>query len=190
MKKEVLNELDQMKYLFGYKAGKVISEQTKPPVQTGGTKDETQFFKDESGVVYKFPGITDQAKLEKFTDIGGLPQFVNLMGIDRGWLSNYERMKQQYKDNRQALLAASQGDKLWNLWTGARQMMWDIARLGVTGDKLRDRGIQMTLLQLPSGKYIQFATNDKDEDGPVMVLNNFFSKMGEFVNQKSQEIKA
>jgi hypothetical protein len=30
MKKEILSEIDQMKYLFGYKAGKVISEQTKP----------------------------------------------------------------------------------------------------------------------------------------------------------------
>ena len=30
MKKEVLSEISQMKYLFGYKPGKVISEQTKP----------------------------------------------------------------------------------------------------------------------------------------------------------------
>ena len=30
MEKNILNEIDQMKYLFGYKAGKVISEQTQP----------------------------------------------------------------------------------------------------------------------------------------------------------------
>lgn len=30
MKKEVLSEIDQMKYLFGYKPGKVISEQVTP----------------------------------------------------------------------------------------------------------------------------------------------------------------
>ena len=32
MKKNVLNEIDQMKYLFGYKPGKVISEQTNRPI--------------------------------------------------------------------------------------------------------------------------------------------------------------
>jgi hypothetical protein len=32
MKKNVLNEIDQMKYLFGYKPGKVISEQKSRPI--------------------------------------------------------------------------------------------------------------------------------------------------------------
>jgi hypothetical protein len=30
MEKNILSEIDQMKYLFGYKAGKVLSEQTVP----------------------------------------------------------------------------------------------------------------------------------------------------------------
>jgi len=38
MKKEILSEIDQMKYLFGYKAGKVISEQTKPNSNTQNVK--------------------------------------------------------------------------------------------------------------------------------------------------------
>jgi hypothetical protein len=38
MEKNILSEIDQMKYLFGYKPGKVISEQATPPVQTGATK--------------------------------------------------------------------------------------------------------------------------------------------------------
>ena len=33
MRKNLLNEIDQMKYLFGYKPGKVISEQTNKPDQ-------------------------------------------------------------------------------------------------------------------------------------------------------------
>ena len=33
MKKNLLNELNQMKYLFGYKAGKVISEQNTPIIE-------------------------------------------------------------------------------------------------------------------------------------------------------------
>jgi hypothetical protein len=38
MEKNILSEIDQMKYLFGYKPGKVISEQVTPPAQTGATK--------------------------------------------------------------------------------------------------------------------------------------------------------
>ena len=38
MEKNILSEIDQMKYLFGYKPGKVISEQATPPVQTAATK--------------------------------------------------------------------------------------------------------------------------------------------------------
>ena len=38
MKEEILSEIDQMKYLFGYKAGKVISEQTKPNSNTQNVK--------------------------------------------------------------------------------------------------------------------------------------------------------
>jgi hypothetical protein len=38
MEKNILSEIDQMKYLFGYKPGKVISEQATPPVQTGAAK--------------------------------------------------------------------------------------------------------------------------------------------------------
>ena len=30
MEKNILSEIDQMKYLFGYKPGKVISEQEQP----------------------------------------------------------------------------------------------------------------------------------------------------------------
>jgi hypothetical protein len=38
MEKNILSEIDQMKYLFGYKAGKVISEQTQP---TGSVQQST-----------------------------------------------------------------------------------------------------------------------------------------------------
>ena len=34
MRKEILSEIDQMKYLFDYKAGKVISEQAVPTTQS------------------------------------------------------------------------------------------------------------------------------------------------------------
>lgn len=42
MKKNLLNELNQMKYLFGYKAGKVISEQETPSGANLSVSGETK----------------------------------------------------------------------------------------------------------------------------------------------------
>jgi hypothetical protein len=43
MHKEILSEINQMKYLFGYKAGKVISEQAVPT--TGTTQPQKNSYK-------------------------------------------------------------------------------------------------------------------------------------------------
>ena len=96
MEKNVLSEVDQIKYLFEYKAGKVISEQVTPttPPSSGTTSGDTKpEFATIEGVVYKLPGITDLAKLENFTSVGKSADLVKSMGIDPGWLSQYERLK-------------------------------------------------------------------------------------------------
>jgi hypothetical protein len=46
MKKNVLNEIKEMKYLFGYKPGKVISEQDLPE-QDYEMEDDISFYDDE-----------------------------------------------------------------------------------------------------------------------------------------------
>jgi hypothetical protein len=43
MKKNLINEINQMKYMFGYKPGKVISEQNIP---TGSTNDVSEMYED------------------------------------------------------------------------------------------------------------------------------------------------
>jgi hypothetical protein len=55
MEKNILSEIDQMKYLFGYKPGKVISEQVTPPVQTGAA--ETAPAKTGNTVTYSPPPL-------------------------------------------------------------------------------------------------------------------------------------
>jgi hypothetical protein len=45
MRKEILSEIDQMKYLFGYKAGKVISEQVQP-TSSGNVSQELKDLTD------------------------------------------------------------------------------------------------------------------------------------------------
>jgi hypothetical protein len=192
MKKEILNELDQMKYLFGYKAGKVISEQEKPaPVVVGGSKEETPFFTDPSGVVYRFPGITDQAKLDKFVSIGNPQEFVASMGIDQGWLNNYLRGREQNKANAQNMADFSKKDKLWNLWNGTSNLMYKIAQMGLTPEKLKQKGFQISLLGLPAGQMVKFAITDPSgESGVVMTQENFFNKLTELVNKKMSELTA
>jgi len=44
MEKNILSEIDQIKYLFGYKAGKVISEQTKPSSDVQQSTNSNQLF--------------------------------------------------------------------------------------------------------------------------------------------------
>jgi hypothetical protein len=70
MKKELLSELSQMKYMFGYKPGKVISEQTKPvtPVPNKGPQASP----------YKLPGITKD-NIQKFIDVN--EQFMTSLGM-------------------------------------------------------------------------------------------------------------
>jgi hypothetical protein len=44
MEKNILSEIDQIKYLFGYKAGKVISEQTTPSANVQQSTNVNQLF--------------------------------------------------------------------------------------------------------------------------------------------------
>ena len=44
MKKNVINEINQMKFLFGYKAGKVLSEQELPEMEDLMVDDEMSDF--------------------------------------------------------------------------------------------------------------------------------------------------
>ena len=145
MEKNILNEIDQMKYLFGYKAGKVISEQVNPttPPQTGETKPS---FATINGVVYKLPGITDVAKLENFTSIGKVADLVKSMGIDI------------------------------------------IAKLGITPERLKDRGVQDTMMRSNYGPYLKYALEPGDEEGPVITRDNYFNKLADIVSYKMKSL--
>lgn len=54
MKKELLNELNQMKFLFGYKPGRVISEQEMPEAEM-----------EMSDVEFDFPEVAPAPEKEK-----------------------------------------------------------------------------------------------------------------------------
>lgn len=186
MSKNILNEeLNQMKYLFGYKPGKVISEQVKST--TGGTKEESTFFT-KDGVAYRFPGITDDVKLDKFLDRGKLQDFVNFMGIDQGWLSQY-RNKTKGLTGKD-LIDVARYDKLSNLFNGTANLLHTIAKAGITPEKLRERGVQLSMKSDPSWSFIQIATTDPTgEEGVVMTPENYFSKLSDLVEKKMNEIK-
>ena len=188
MEKNILSETDQMKYLFGYKAGKVISEQaTPPPPPAGGQSGETKpEFATIEGEVYKLPGITDLAKLEDFASVGKPSDLVKSMGIDLGWLNNYERQKQANKGSQNVTWAKS--DKLWNLWSGTKGTMYLIAKLGIKPEQLRDRGVQQTIMGGPYGQYLKFAVEPGDEEGPVITKDNFFNKLADIVTYKMKSL--
>jgi len=86
MKKELLSELSQMKYMFGYKPGRVISEQTKPvtPVPNKGPQASP----------YKLPGITKD-NIQKFIDVN--EQFMTSLGMftNNTYSELYKKMSQR-----------------------------------------------------------------------------------------------
>ena len=185
MEKNILNEIDQMKYLFGYKAGKVISEQVNPttPSQTGETKPS---FTEIEGVVYKLPGITDLAKLENFTSVGKIADLVKSMGIDLGWLSNWERLKQSNKGATN--IDWPKGDKLWTIWNATRGVLDIVAKLGITPERLKDRGVQETIMRSNLGPQLKYALEPGDEEGPVITRDNYFNKLSDIVSYKMKSL--
>jgi len=189
MEKNILSEIDQMKYLFGYKPGKVISEQVTPttPPSSGTTSGDTKpEFATIDGVVYKLPGITDVAKLENFTSIGKVADLVKSMGIDLGWLSQWERLKQANKG------ATNQdwpiGDKLWNIWNATKGVLNIVAKLGITPERLKDIGVQETMMRSNYGPYLKYALEPGDEEGPVITRDNYFNKLADIVSYKMKSL--
>ena len=51
MEKSILSEIDQIKYLFGYKAGKVISEQTSPQANVQQSTNVNRLFSEISNAI-------------------------------------------------------------------------------------------------------------------------------------------
>lgn len=185
MEKNILNEIDQMKYLFGYKPGKVISEQVNPttPSQNGETKPS---FTEIEGVVYKLPGITDLAKLQNFISVGKIADLVKSMGIDLGWLSNWERLKQANKGATN--IDWPKGDKLWTIWNATRGVLDIIAKLGITPERLKDRGVQETIMRSLVGPQLKYALEPGDEEGPVITRDNYFNKLADIVSYKMKSL--
>ena len=189
MEKNVLSEVDQIKYLFGYKAGKVISEQVTPttPPSSGTTSGDTKpEFATIEGVVYKLPGITDLAKLENFTSIGKVADLVKSMGIDLGWLSQWERLKQANKGATN--VDWPKGDKLWSIWNATKGVLDIIAKLGITPERLKDRGVQDTMMRSNYGPYLKYALEPGDEEGPVITRDNYFNKLADIVSYKMKSL--
>jgi hypothetical protein len=56
MKKNVINEISQMKFLFGYKPGKVLSEQNVPMEQDYEMEDDISFYDD---VMFAEPDVAE-----------------------------------------------------------------------------------------------------------------------------------
>lgn len=181
MEKEVLNEISQMKYLFDYQAGKVISEQNIPP-----SKDETEFFTD-GGVAYKLPGITDLAKKDKFVRGTKVEEIAQIFNVSPQWVENLRRDLAAVKGDAAKTKEVAQKSPVWNLNNGVASIMNDVAQLGITPDKLADPGVRNVIKQKPSWSYITVAI---DPDYGVMSEEEFFQKLGKFIEMRMKEIKS
>lgn len=181
MKKEVLSEIDQMKYLFGYKAGKVISEQTA----TAKT-DESNFFVDD-GITYKLPIITDLTKKNKFVRPTKIEETTGFFNVSPQWVQNLKKNLESVKGDKLKTMEFYKASPVWNLNNGLIQIMSDVAQLGITPEKLLDPGVRNVIKQKPGWRFISLAI---DPENGVISEEQFFQKLGEFIQMRMDEIKS
>lgn len=183
MKKNVISEINQMKYLFGYKAGKVISEQVQPTT-TGDTKP--QGFTDTDGTVYKFPGINDQAKLDVFRNPGKVQDFPKLIGIPQSFADRYVREVLSQKTNEERF-SASKADPLWNLVQATRRYLDLIAKQGITPERFTESGVKNWFMaQAEPKKFIEVAF--RDDGGISMTFDEYLNKLSNLVKTKMTQL--
>lgn len=183
MEKNVLSEISQMKYLFGYKAGVVISEQIKTDM-TGDTKPTG--FTNADGILYKFPGIGDQAKLEIFINPGKIQDFPRLMGIPQSFADRYVREVLSQKSNEERL-SASKADPLWNLVQATRRYLDMVAQQGITPERFKESGVKNWFMsQADPKKFIEVAF--REDGGISMTFEEYLDKLSNLVKSKMTQL--
>jgi len=180
MKKEVLSEINQMKYLFGYKAGKVISEQT-----TTAKTDEANFFVD-GGITYKMPVITDLAKKDKFTRPTKIEEITGFFNVSPQWVQNLKKNLETVQGDKLKTMEFYKASPVWNLNNGLIQIMTDVAKQGITPDKLSNLSVKNWIKSQPYWRFISLAT---DPENGVISEEQFFQKLGEFIQMRMDEVK-
>ncbi len=183
MKKEVLSEIDQMKYLFGYKAGKVISEQANAPV-TADTKP--QGFTNEDGLVYKFPGIADQAKLQNFREVGKVKDFPTLFGIPQSHADKF--IRDVSKLTGSDLYSASKADPLWNLVQATRMYLDLIAQQGITPERFSEPSVRNWLKGQSRPKEFLDIAFREGGGGISMNMDEYLNKLSDLVKNKMKSL--
>ena len=181
MKREVLNEISQMKYLFDYQAGKVISEQNIPP-----SKDETEIFTD-GGVAYKLPGITDLAKKDKFTRPTKIEEITGFFNVSPQWVQTLKKNLESVQGDKLKMHEFYKASPVWNLNNGLIQIIKDVAKQGITPDKLLNPSIKNWIKSQDYWRFISVAT---DPENGVISEEQFFQKLGEFIQSRIDEIKS
>jgi hypothetical protein len=134
MKKNVLNEIKEMKYLFGYKPGKVISEQDLPEedyemeddisIYDGGAEDDISFSDDEifeedddDDVMFADPDVMEPEVVpDTDRDVEEKPYNPNRRERDPGKLPNYDpqpqgRRNRSFRDEVEYELEFEDGPK-------------------------------------------------------------------------------
>lgn len=183
MEKNVLSEISQMKYLFDYKAGKVISEQDVK----NNSKEEMGFFTHE-GITYKLPGITDLVKRDKFVRDTKVAEIANMFGVSQELVEKFRKELNAVKGDAKKKKEVAQSSPVWNLNNGVNNLIYDVAELGITPDKLTNPGIRNVLKQTPS--WSSFISIALDPEYGVMTEEEFFRKLGEFIQKRMDEIKS
>jgi hypothetical protein len=189
MEKNVLSEVDQIKYLFGYKAGKVISEQITTTDSVSQQGPEQTMVKTSDGKVVKFPFIKNQEDLDKFKSVTMMSQVV-AAGFDT-LPQIWSQIKTKYEELKNNGDIQGAGKVLSTGYvTKVIQAMANIlelsAVLGMNGDTLKttygDRLLSFldTRTPLAGYKWVDALGEDKDKfiNSYVNLINGRIKSFG------------
>ena len=189
MEKNVLSEVDQIKYLFGYKAGKVISEQVTTTDSVSQQGPEQTMVKTSDGKVIKFPFIKNQEDLDKFKSVTKMSQvadagFDTLPQIWSQIKANHDELKNKGDVQGAAkVLTTSYVSKVIRAMVNLLELS---AVLGMNGDTLKttygDRLLSFldTRTPLDGYKWADALGEDKDKfiNSYVNLINGRIKSFG------------
>lgn len=175
----------------------VVKEQQtpQPTPKPTNTSRETQFFKDSDGRTIKFPGITDQVKLEKFLELPrNSSEFGKMMNVNDYWIKDAKAIAAR-NVQMQGTTQQREMSSLNYILSGTKSALDFIAVNGILPERLIEKNVQDAIIKnnpnLGYGFNIAPSNSNAgsyEQRGPV-TKEEYFEFLKNLVQTKMNELK-
>jgi len=167
MRKEILSEINQMKYLFGYKAGKVISEQAVPTTGTTPTQNRS----------YKLDIIKNDEDFKNFLSAAENTSAWKIAGLGNKFDEIQNDVKQKTDQTEDPNILSQQGKRLSSSHGIIRSIITPLLKYAAMNGKNGQNINQLpdTSLLKMIGIYMTPEEKEKIKDAPIEnYIESFF----------------